>query len=70
MINKRNDLVLIRIIFINLHIFCFYTPLGFKTNAMILGSGNYSFKDFLLVGGILCLLFWGLVTWLIPAFYL
>jgi di/tricarboxylate transporter len=48
----------------------FYTPVGYQTNAMILGPGNYTFKDFLIVGGILCLLFWALVTWLIPAFYL
>jgi di/tricarboxylate transporter len=48
----------------------FYTPVGYQTNAMILGPGNYEFKDFLIVGGMLCLIFWGLITWLIPVFYI
>ncbi|UII25029.1 SLC13 family permease [Fulvivirga maritima] len=47
----------------------FLTPVGYQTNAMIYGPGNYRFSDFVKVGGILCLLFWGVVTFLVPIFY-
>lgn len=47
----------------------FLTPVGYQTNAMILGPGDYDFKEFLKVGGLLCLVFWALVTWLVPILY-
>lgn len=48
----------------------FITPVGYQTNAMIFGPGNYTFSDFIKVGGGLSLIFWLLATWLIPWFYL
>ncbi|MTI21193.1 SLC13 family permease [Fulvivirga sp. RKSG066] len=48
----------------------FITPVGYQTNAMIYGPGNYSFKDFLKVGGGISLIFWILITVLVPIFYM
>lgn len=47
----------------------FLTPVGYQTNAMILGPGDYKFVDFLRVGGLLSLIFLILAVIFIPMLY-
>ena len=48
----------------------FMTPIGFQTNLMVFGPGNYKFKDFLIVGGPLTIIYMIVTVFLLSWIYL
>ncbi len=49
--------------------FSFFTPVGYQTNTLIYGIGNYKFKHFFIIGGILSLILWIVASILLTKFY-
>jgi di/tricarboxylate transporter len=45
------------------------TPVGYKTNLLILNAGGYTFLDFVRVGAPLVILMWFVLSWLLAALY-
>lgn len=48
---------------------CYLTPLGYQTNIMVYGPGNYKFSDFFKVGGLLSLVTMAIVTFMLYTIY-
>ncbi|MEH6679938.1 MAG: SLC13 family permease [Sediminicola sp.] len=42
--------------------FSFFTPMGYQTNTLIYGMGDYKFKHFFILGGVLSLVLWLVAT--------
>lgn len=48
---------------------CFATPIGYQTNAIVMGPGGYTFSDYLRLGIPLNIILWVAATILIPIFW-
>jgi di/tricarboxylate transporter len=48
---------------------CFASPIGYQTNAMVMGPGGYTFRDYVRLGLPLNLLLAVLTAWLIPVLW-
>ena len=48
---------------------CFFTPIGYQTNTIIMGPGGYTFRDYLKIGIPMNILMWIAATVMIPLFW-
>ena len=48
----------------------FVTPIGYKTNLLIMGAGGYKFNDFVKIGLPLAVIMWVAFSFILPALYL
>jgi di/tricarboxylate transporter len=72
-INMANKLGVDPIVFVTAVIFAancsFATPMGYQTNLLVMGPGNYKFKDFMRVGVPLILILWLSYSLFAPWYY-
>ncbi len=47
----------------------FATPIGYQTNLLVMAPGGYRFRDYLVAGGPLVILLWGVFTLFAPWYY-
>jgi di/tricarboxylate transporter len=47
----------------------FMTPIGYQTNLMVFAPGQYKFKDFMIAGFPITIIFWIVASFCIPAFW-
>jgi len=47
----------------------FMTPMGYQTNAIVMGPGGYTFTDYLRIGVPLSIILWLVATFMIPIIY-
>ena len=72
-INMANKLGVDPMIFVTAVIFAancsFATPMGYQTNLLVMGPGNYKFKDFMKVGVPLIIILWLGYSFFAPWYY-
>lgn len=47
----------------------FATPIGYQTNLLVMAPGDYRFRDYLVAGGPLVVILWGVFTLFAPWYY-
>jgi len=45
------------------------TPIGYQTNLMVFAPGQYKFRDFMIAGFPLTIIFWIIASYFIPIFW-
>ena len=47
----------------------FATPIGYQTNLLVMAPGDYRFRDYMVAGGPLVIILWGVFTMFAPWYY-
>ena len=47
----------------------FATPIGYQTNLLVMAPGDYRFRDYMVAGGPLVIILWGVFTLFAPWYY-